>query len=1554
MEYKYLLKSFRKLDMFKRYFVFIFLISLTQIQIIGGQCSTSSKIKDDSSCFNGIIRFGGGFRAGQFTVRKDGILYIEYSSDRKRLFFSLKPNGRGTFTDDATNKEIEVETNSYYQSELAIKRYESKNRLVYLSSDSTQSNPYIFSVSSYKGLTELHYFDNEGNNNHKTWLTTNFFGISEQRRYIFSYQYSLIEGASNTYYAAFIQYKGTNDKEEDYSDTYTLSKIKFNSITSYEKNIKEFEDNYDNRIVSAFIMEKYNVLVVFFLKKNPATYKFRIHKLDNLDQTNEIEVYKIANDQGNDNVFPGEGIYFKGLYLRHEYVAIIFFTEKDNGKSLVFQILYVNADYSFAARMTKYINTYDFSTSIRLNELYLINYEKLLFVSTIYQTKLVLMFLDMCDWYNYLNVRIYKFDMDNYYFNKEIAVDYYNNFLMLTSTVSPNGGDVLSSFLLFFGYPNGTDFSMNISPYVTNSGYYVTGNNLISYLLSKRKIENNIFGYTALDEIKLISIPVEILFYKSGSSVALTNGQNIDSNNILEEKKDLIKYDRNYILDYQYMAKGKAPSNDLYNQAHEKMSISNSGYNSPKFGDSGYYSQNTYYGRTNRLTFRLCHEYCETCKELGNSNNNQKCLTCLPQYRYDYYNYFNIYPENCVPQDYFNDLGADKKIVQCTASNSKFYYNISDSNKRICFDKEKECPDTYSFLNITTNECLNYTPPIPTTIPKIPTTIPKIPTTIPMILTTILKIPTTIPKIPTTIPKIPTTIPIIPTTIPKIPTTIPIIPTTIPKIPTTIPIIPTTIPKIPTTIPMIPTTIIKIPTTIPKIPTTIPIIPTTIPIIPTTIPKIPTTIPIIPTTISIIPTTILKAPNTLLITPTTYINLIDTIINQIPTTIVNVVPSTVNSKIPTSILKPLITTNPTTIINKPTTIVENVPSTAPFIKSSLPEIIPITTLSTTDLGFKTTIANEISTTITKIIPSTIYNDKCLNGTFITNFCSNISDEVLYSRLRNEIFDSYASNKEAKIYSGKADYSFRVSNTNNEMRQFNFSSGFSIIDLGECENLLKQANNIPLDSELIILKKEKINAEPSDKDVEFDIYHPFTYEKLDKSICDNIIIDLYVPLQLSEEHQKYYNQLIDQGYNPFDLGDKFYREICTPYNSENGTDVLLDDREEFFYYPLAEQMVCQNNCQYSSYSLDTKYMKCECGNNKTTVTLDLKHMSKENVLQSFLSTFKSTNYKVMRCYNLVFNFKIFLKNYGSMITLIFFIVYILFMIHYCRKDIYPLRVEISKLLFNSSENEKMNEYNKFALKSYEKPKIAEKIRKTGKKVTNKKGKNPPKKQNAKKITNISDSSAKSPDSKLIIFSKSSRTNLKKQSTKIQKKTSTLANKNNKEEKKKPNTFESKSSDNNLEKEEGKITQNEKVLDNFELNDLDYDEACELDKRGYCKTYWSVLMREHLLLFTFFSCNDYNLFYIKIERFFTLMCIEMTVNGLFFVHESMHRKYVEGEEFTFVQKIPQLLFTLIASHIIEVILCFMGMTDTHIYEINALPKFEKNSEKVIDINDRMKNR
>ena len=135
------------------------------------------------------------------------------------------------------------------------------------------------------------------------------------------------------------------------------------------------------------------------------------------------------------------------------------------------------------------------------------------------------------------------------------------------------------------------------------------------------------------------------------------------------------------------------------------------------------------------------------------------------------------------------------------------------------------------------------------------------------------------------------------------------------------------------------------------------------------------------------------------------------------------------------------------------------------------------------------------------------------------------------------------------------------------------------------------------------------------------------------------------------------------------------------------------------------------------------------------------------------------------------------------------------------------------------------------------------------------------------------------------------------------------------------------------------------DDFELNNMNYQDACDLDKRSCISTYWSVLKREHYVLFTFCSRNDYNLFYVKIERFFILICTEMTMNGMFFVHESMYKKQTGG--LTFAQKLPQIIFSILVTHAMEIILCFLSMTDVNYYQIKALPKEEKTDEKIFDI-------
>ena len=71
----------------------------------------------------------------------------------------------------------------------------------------------------------------------------------------------------------------------------------------------------------------------------------------------------------------------------------------------------------------------------------------------------------------------------------------------------------------------------------------------------------------------------------------------------------------------------------------------------------------------------------------------------------------------------------------------------------------------------------------------------------------------------------------------------------------------------------------------------------------------------------------------------------------------------------------------------------------------------------------------------------------------------------------------------------------------------------------------------------------------------------------------------------------------------------------------------------------------------------------------------------------------------------------------------------------------------------------------------------------------------------------------------------------------------------------------------------------------------------------------------------------------------------MNGMFFVHETMYKK--QTGDTSFAQKIPQIIFSLLVSHAIEIILCYFGMTDVHYYEIKALPKKEKNDQRIFDI-------
>ena len=140
------------------------------------------------------------------------------------------------------------------------------------------------------------------------------------------------------------------------------------------------------------------------------------------------------------------------------------------------------------------------------------------------------------------------------------------------------------------------------------------------------------------------------------------------------------------------------------------------------------------------------------------------------------------------------------------------------------------------------------------------------------------------------------------------------------------------------------------------------------------------------------------------------------------------------------------------------------------------------------------------------------------------------------------------------------------------------------------------------------------------------------------------------------------------------------------------------------------------------------------------------------------------------------------------------------------------------------------------------------------------------------------------------------------------------------------------------------ENKKEYDDFELK---YKKALKYDKRSLLQVYLATLKREQLIIFTFINCIDYNLLYIKLSRFVFLLVGHMALNAFFFSGDSMHRLFLNCGTYDFIQKIPQIVYSIIISQLIELFLCFLSLTDKHIYQIKSALKSnkEKSIQKII---------
>ena len=250
---------------------------------------------------------------------------------------------------------------------------------------------------------------------------------------------------------------------------------------------------------------------------------------------------------------------------------------------------------------------------------------------------------------------------------------------------------------------------------------------------------------------------------------------------------------------------------------------------------------------------------------------------------------------------------------------------------------------------------------------------------------------------------------------------------------------------------------------------------------------------------------------------------------------------------------------------------------------------------------------------------------------------------------------------------------------------NSSIKFSKIDLGECEDVLRKHYNLNKNISLLILKLEKLSNKSSERFLQFEVYEPINMTKLNLSLCNDISIDIYIPVKLSEEMIELYNSLKDSGYDLFDINSKFYTDFCTPYTSPDGTDVLLSDRVNYIFNN--EETQCQPNCKFSDYSFETQALKCDCNVSIGEITpKENNNVGAKSIYKSFYDVLKYSNYKVLQCYKLAFSLHIFPNNKGNIITLVYFSLFLIIFFIYLLKGKDELKIDLSKNIFEKTNKE----------------------------------------------------------------------------------------------------------------------------------------------------------------------------------------------------------------------------------------------------------------------------
>ena len=453
---------------------------------------------------------------------------------------------------------------------------------------------------------------------------------------------------------------------------------------------------------------------------------------------------------------------------------------------------------------------------------------------------------------------------------------------------------------------------------------------------------------------------------------------------------------------------------------------------------------------------------------------------------------------------------------------------------------------------------------------------------------------------------------------------------------------------------------------------------------------------------------------------------------------------------------------------------------------------------------------DITSHTCKDIISDIQEDPSSNDD-ITHFTSNESIDNFIEYIDNAVTLSIRSQEEKGntctiIETSEIIYSFYSSNDNTNLD--------NKIDLGQCEDLLRDYYNLTNDEKIYIgiMNMKNDTAKP---------YQVTAYEVYDSngrylnlSVCDGVKIKETKKINVDSEILKFKlaEQLyIEQGINIFDENEDVFNDKCAPLEID-GKDTTLSDRNTKIKNNIN---LCGDNCEAKSFDFQTEQVECDC--EPQTKKINVRSFVESNEMVSEITeVIGDTNFELFACYQGIKDINRLNKNYGGLIGIILISLEIICIIIFQCKQINSI------LLFMSKKHPIPN---------------------------------PPKQNNVYIYTD--------------------------------------SNQFDTSYKEKPSIPTVNSSDNL-----GALPQSEIIEDDpEELNEMEYEEAIENDKRNFCRYYLDIISEKQFLLSPILYKSAFRPLSLKMSMFFFCLLTFFFINAMFFTEEYISKRFDSDDKLNF---------------------------------------------------------